>query len=163
ELVDKVVHPSTDNYRVRAIGGTSTIWAGAPFPSTRTTSRAAAGCRGPAGRSAAANPQALTRRRWRPPRRDGPPFVRRLALPARSSPHRGGRAIPFDPIDFESRDWVPGSGWPFGRDELAGHYEKAMEASEAGRPAFCPEHALPGAQKELAPGLDGELVQTTIE
>ncbi len=41
---------STDNYRVRAIGGTSRIW--------------------------------------------------------------GGRAIPFDPIDFEKRDWVPGSGWP---------------------------------------------------
>lgn len=101
ELVDKVVHPSTDNYRVRAIGGTSTIW--------------------------------------------------------------GGRAIPFDPIDFEKRDWVPDSGWPFGRDELAGFYGKAMDSAEAGRPDFCPEHALPGAQKELAPGLDGELVRTTIE
>jgi choline dehydrogenase-like flavoprotein len=101
ELTDKVVHPSTDNYRVRAIGGTSTIW--------------------------------------------------------------GGRAIPFDPIDFEKRGWVPGSGWPSSRESLAGYYEKAMEASEAGRPEFCPEHALPGAQKELAPGLDGEFVRTTIE
>lgn len=101
ELADKVVHPPTDNYRVRAIGGTSTIW--------------------------------------------------------------GGRAIPFDAIDFEARDWVPGSGWPFGREELSGHYERAMEAVEAGKPEFLAEHALPGAQKELAPGLDGELVRTTVE
>ena len=32
ELADKVVHPSTDNYRVRAIGGTSTIWGGRAIP-----------------------------------------------------------------------------------------------------------------------------------
>jgi choline dehydrogenase-like flavoprotein len=101
EIVDEVVHPATDNYRVRAIGGTSRIW--------------------------------------------------------------GGRAIPFDPIDFEKRGWVPGSGWPFGRDELAGHYEKALEAAEAGAPEFFPDGALPGAQRELAPGLDGDLVQTTVE
>jgi choline dehydrogenase-like flavoprotein len=101
DLTDKVVHPPTDNYRVRAIGGTSTIW--------------------------------------------------------------GGRAIPFDPIDFEKRDWVPDSGWPFGRETLAGYYATAMDAAEAGRPDFCPEYALPGAQKELAPGLDGEVVQTTVE
>ena len=101
ELADAVVHPPTHNYRVRALGGTSTIW--------------------------------------------------------------GGRAIPFDPIDFEKREWVPSSGWPFKRGELAGFYEKAMDAAEAGRLDFCPEQALPGAQKELAPGLDGDLVRTTIE
>lgn len=101
ELVDAVAHPPTHNYRVRAIGGTSTIW--------------------------------------------------------------GGRAIPFDAIDFEKRNWVPDSGWPFGQEELSGFYAKAMDAAEAGKPEFCPEHALPGAQKELAPGLDGDLVQTTVE
>ena len=101
DLVDKEIHPPTDNYRVRALGGTSSIW--------------------------------------------------------------GGRAIPFDAIDFEKRDWVSGSGWPFGREALAGYYGAAMEAAEAGRPEFFPEQALPGAQKELAPGLDGELVQTTVE
>jgi choline dehydrogenase-like flavoprotein len=101
ELTDAVVHPPTHNYRVRAIGGTSTIW--------------------------------------------------------------GGRAIPFDAIDFEKRDWVPDSGWPFGQEELSGYYATAIGASEAGKPEFCPEHALPGAQKELAPGLDGEFVRTTVE
>ena len=29
-----------------------------------------------------------------------------------------GRCAPFDPIDFEKREWVPFSGWPFGLDEL---------------------------------------------
>lgn len=29
-----------------------------------------------------------------------------------------GRCAPFDEIDFEQREWVPYSGWPFGRDEL---------------------------------------------
>jgi len=101
ELTDAVVHPPTHNYRVRAMGGTSTIW--------------------------------------------------------------GGRAIPFDEIDFEQRSWVPGSGWPFGRGELAGYYARAMDACEAGRMDFCPEQALPGTQRELAPGLDGPIVNTTIE
>ena len=101
ELTDAVAHPPIHNYRVRAIGGTSTIW--------------------------------------------------------------GGRAIPFDAIDFERRDWVPDSGWPIGREELSGFYAMAMEAAEAGKLEFCPERALPGAQKELAPGLDGDFVQTTVE
>ena len=101
ELVDATIHPSTDNYRVRAIGGTSTIW--------------------------------------------------------------GGRTIPFDPIDLEARAWVPGSGWPIGYDELAADYAAALDAAEAGEPAFRVAEALPGMQQELAPGLDGDLVETTIE
>src|SRR5579863_6818178 len=30
----------------------------------------------------------------------------------------GGRCVPFDEIDFEARDYLPDSGWPFGRDTL---------------------------------------------
>ena len=29
-----------------------------------------------------------------------------------------GRCAPFDSIDFEEREWIPFSGWPFGLDEL---------------------------------------------
>ena len=50
ELVDPVVHPATHNYRVRALGGTSRIWGGRAFRSTRSTLRHAPGCRGRAGR-----------------------------------------------------------------------------------------------------------------
>lgn len=35
------------------------------------------------------------------------------------------RARPLDPIDFEHRPWVTGSGWPFGRDELEPYYKEA--------------------------------------
>ena len=101
EILDPTIHPWIDRYRVRALGGTTTIW--------------------------------------------------------------GGRAIPFDPIDFEARDWAPGSGWPFGYEALAPYYPEALERTDAGRFLFDPASALPGSQSELAPGLDGELIRTTIE
>ncbi|WP_457940575.1 FAD-dependent oxidoreductase [Mesorhizobium sp. 10J20-29] len=101
ELVDPVRHPHTHNYRVRALGGTSTIW--------------------------------------------------------------GGRAIPLDPIDLEERPWVPGSGWPIAHAELGADYSMALKAAEAGVPAYAPADALPGEQEELAPGLDGDYVRTTVE
>ena len=37
----------------------------------------------------------------------------------------GGRTCRLDPIDFEARDWVPLSGWPFGPAELEPHYRRA--------------------------------------
>jgi choline dehydrogenase-like flavoprotein/nucleoside-diphosphate-sugar epimerase len=37
----------------------------------------------------------------------------------------GGRSAPFDEIDFERRSWVPGSGWPYGHDELAPYLERS--------------------------------------
>ena len=36
-----------------------------------------------------------------------------------------GRCSPFDPIDFEERDWVPYSGWPFSRQDLDGYLDRA--------------------------------------
>src|SRR5690606_12479632 len=42
----------------------------------------------------------------------------------------GGICRPLDPIDFESRDWVPHSGWPFGLEELEPWYAKAQTLAE---------------------------------
>jgi choline dehydrogenase-like flavoprotein len=47
-----------------------------------------------------------------------------------SSNHWGGYCRPLDPIDFEPRDWVPFSGWPFGIDELAPYYPPAGDIVE---------------------------------
>lgn len=44
----------------------------------------------------------------------------------------GGRCMPFDPIDFEARDYIAGSGWPFGREELDPYYARANLLCEAG-------------------------------
>jgi choline dehydrogenase-like flavoprotein len=36
-----------------------------------------------------------------------------------------GRCAPFDEIDFEHRDWVAGSGWPFGLNDLKPYLERS--------------------------------------
>lgn len=36
-----------------------------------------------------------------------------------------GQALPLSGLDFAEREWVPGSGWPFGLEELAPYYERA--------------------------------------
>ena len=36
----------------------------------------------------------------------------------------GGRCAPFDAIDFEARDWVPMSGWPFRLDDLPPYLQR---------------------------------------
>jgi choline dehydrogenase-like flavoprotein len=75
----------------------------------------------------------------------------------------GGRCLPFDPIDFEQRDWVPGPGWPIGLQSLEEDYRLAQIAAEAGPFDYDPASALPGAQAELAPGLDGPRIVTRLE
>jgi choline dehydrogenase-like flavoprotein len=39
----------------------------------------------------------------------------------------GGRVAEFNPIDFEKRDWVPFSGWPFGAETLRPYYREARQ------------------------------------
>lgn len=40
--------------------------------------------------------------------------------------HRlGAKYVALDDIDFETRDWIPFSGWPFERSELAPYYARA--------------------------------------
>ncbi|MDP9038558.1 MAG: GMC family oxidoreductase [Acidobacteriota bacterium] len=42
--------------------------------------------------------------------------------------HRwGGQILELDDIDFERRDWVSGSGWPFPKRELASAYARALQ------------------------------------
>ncbi len=40
---------------------------------------------------------------------------------------RAARLVPLDTIDFERRDWVPYSGWPFTRTDLDPYYIRAEE------------------------------------
>src|ERR1700733_1875913 len=57
----------------------------------------------------------------------------------------GGRCVPFDPIDFERRDYVANTGWPIPYEEVARFYSAAMEYCDAGRFDFLAETSLPGA------------------
>ncbi|WP_375422740.1 GMC oxidoreductase [uncultured Friedmanniella sp.] len=36
----------------------------------------------------------------------------------------GGRCAPFDEIDYQQRSWVPGSGWPFGPEEMEPYLDR---------------------------------------
>jgi choline dehydrogenase-like flavoprotein len=54
----------------------------------------------------------------------------------------GGRCMPFDAIDFEHRDYMPHSGWPFGLAELEPYYDEATRLCEAGTNAYTVEQAF---------------------
>lgn len=46
--------------------------------------------------------------------------------------HWAGFCAPYDPIDFENRDWVPHSGWPIARQDLDPFYARAQKLVELG-------------------------------
>jgi len=48
----------------------------------------------------------------------------------------GARMRPFDPIDFEERDWLPYSGWPFNKAHLDPYYDRAQEIFNIAPPSF---------------------------
>jgi len=64
----------------------------------------------------------------------------------------GGRCMPFDPIDFETRDYVPYSGWPLSREALVPYYAAANGLAEAGSFAYTAEEAF---QKPIRPLIQG--------
>jgi len=47
-----------------------------------------------------------------------------------------GECRPLDALDFEQRDWVPDSGWPFGLAHLLPFYEKAQSICQLGPFAY---------------------------
>ena len=56
----------------------------------------------------------------------------RLRFLGGSTNHWGGYCRPLDAVDFEARDYLPHSGWPFGRKELEPYFPRAQEWVEAG-------------------------------
>ncbi len=56
----------------------------------------------------------------------------RLRFLGGSSNHWGGYCRPLDEIDFETRAWVPHSGWPFSRAAIEPYFQRAQALCEAG-------------------------------
>ncbi|WP_207004557.1 FAD-dependent oxidoreductase [Trinickia mobilis] len=52
----------------------------------------------------------------------------------------GGWCRPLDPWDFDKRDWVAHSGWPFGLDELAPYYVRTHGLLKLGPNNFDPAY-----------------------
>jgi choline dehydrogenase-like flavoprotein len=51
----------------------------------------------------------------------------------------GGWCRPLDPWDFEKRDWIAHSGWPFGREELEPYYARTHKLLKLGPNNFDPD------------------------
>jgi choline dehydrogenase-like flavoprotein len=68
----------------------------------------------------------------------------------------GGRCMPLDPIDFEVRDNVPGSGWPIARADLDPFYARANAVCEAGTFAYTTEAAFGNAALPIVEGFASE-------
>jgi len=70
----------------------------------------------------------------------------------------GGRCVPFDEVDFETRPHVAHSGWPFGKRDLDAYYERAHAYCDLGAYAYAVTDALPAPARHRAmiPGLRSE-------
>lgn len=64
----------------------------------------------------------------------------------------GGRCVPFDPIDFETRPWIEYSGWPVSYDEVERYYAAANALCEAGEYEYDARLAVPGGMRPLLRG-----------
>ncbi len=68
----------------------------------------------------------------------------------------GGRCMPFDPIDFEERNYVPLSGWPISLDDLTPFYPKANRICEAGEFAYTAAQAFSNPIRPMIEGFKSE-------
>lgn len=78
--------------------------------------------------------------------------VTRLRFLGGSTNHWAGGCAPLEPIDFEKRDWVPHSGWPFGRAELDPFYARAHEICRLGPFAYDSDRFEARVGRRLPPG-----------
>jgi len=63
----------------------------------------------------------------------------RLRFLGGTTNHWAGWCRTLDPIDFETRSFLPVSGWPFGLEELLPYYERAANVIQLGGADFSPE------------------------
>jgi len=72
----------------------------------------------------------------------------------------GGRCMPFDPIDFEKRSYLPGSGWPITHEDLAPYYPLANAISEAGNYAYDADMVFDPVEQAMFRGFSSPTVRT---
>lgn len=64
----------------------------------------------------------------------------------------GGRCVPFDPIDFDTRPWMKHSGWPIGYDDVEPYYPAANALCEAGDFEYDARLATTGGMRPVIRG-----------
>jgi hypothetical protein len=73
----------------------------------------------------------------------------------------GGRCLPYDPVDFDQRDYIPYSSWPVTYEELTGYFQKASDYFFCGAAHFNVNDLPYLEQKSIVPGLPDEQVLTS--
>jgi len=68
----------------------------------------------------------------------------------------GGQMLELDEEDFRSREWVPGSGWPFPKSALRAEYARALDFAGLRR-AESDDQAIWAALRKQPPDLSPEL------
>lgn len=75
----------------------------------------------------------------------------------------GGRCVPYDPIDFDSRAFMESTDWPITYEELLPFYERACTWMSIGRSVFDTAQA-PQLARPIVPGfINGDVRNTTLE
>jgi choline dehydrogenase-like flavoprotein len=76
----------------------------------------------------------------------------------------GGRCVPFDPVDFDSRDFNAHSSWPLTYEEVVPFFQRACDWLRCGRAVFEARAIDHLACKTLVPGLaDGDVRASSLE
>jgi len=76
----------------------------------------------------------------------------------------GGRCMPLDPMDFQKRSWIPGSGWPIAYADLLPHYTRAIELCEASPFSFDASETFGPERAPMISGFDGaEVTSSRLE
>jgi choline dehydrogenase-like flavoprotein len=73
----------------------------------------------------------------------------------------GVRLRPMDPIDFEEKEWVPYSGWPFQKEHLNPYYKRAQKVCQIGPYSYEPKDWNQDGLREILPFIT-DRVHTTI-
>ena len=76
----------------------------------------------------------------------------------------GGRCIPYDPVDFDQRSYIPDSAWPITYEELEAYFQRTCDYFFCGSAEFNINRILGIEQKSIVPGLpDEEILTSTLE
>ena len=94
-------------------------------------------------------------------RMHSPPDKYRQRRMGGSSGIWGGRCMPFDPIDFETRSYVPHSGWPLSYGDLLPYYVAANALAEAGRFSYDADDAFGPQAAPMIRGFQSASLRTT--
>jgi choline dehydrogenase-like flavoprotein len=72
----------------------------------------------------------------------------------------GGRCVPFDPIDFEARDFLGLPGWPITYADVAPFYRRANALAEAGQFEYDADKMADLASHPMIAGFHSAVVRT---